>query len=158
VSPVAQKKFIRNVVLLIATAITVLLFIMDIFYGAMAAIILAILFMSFRIMGETTHFPDVIAHLPENAKGILLENRGNESARGIHITLVPQNLEFDLPILEADATHNFALPQMIEGVKVILTYQNEIGQTFSRSFRLSPLKEEGEEDILKPAFPLFGWK
>jgi hypothetical protein len=154
-----QQDNVRNGVLIIATVITLLLFFVNVFYGAMAVVVLAILFMSFRIMGETTHFPDVIARLPETAKGIVLENRGNEEAEGIHVILVPQNLEFDLPTLGVDATHMFALPQMIEGVKVLLTYQNKKGQTFSRSFRLSPLKEDvEEEDLLKPAFPMFGWK
>ncbi|MDD1672935.1 MAG: hypothetical protein LUO93_10365 [Methanomicrobiales archaeon] len=157
--PVAQQNFIRNIVLAIAAVITVGLFFLDVFYGAMAVIILGVLFMSFRIMGETTHFPDVIASLPEDARGIILRNRGNETAQDIHVTLVPQNLEFDLPNLEADATHIFALPNMIESVKVLLTYKNQQGHMASRTFRLSSIGEKTEEeDPLKPVFPMFGWK
>jgi hypothetical protein len=156
---VEQQKVIRNVVLIIAAALTAVLFFIDILYGAMAIIILAVLVMSFRIMGETTHFPDVVATLPEDARGLILINRGNEAAKDLHITLVPQNMEFDLPALEADETHLFALPSMIENVRVLLSYRNLQGGKVSRSFLLSPLKEaREEEDLLKPAFPLFGWK
>jgi hypothetical protein len=52
----------------------------------------------------------------------------------------------------------FALPQMIEKVKVVLTYTSRDGKRVSRSFRLSSLEEQPEEDLLKPAFPIFGWK
>jgi hypothetical protein len=154
-----QQKRIQSVVLVIAALTTIALFFIDFFFGAMAVIVLAVLFMSFWIMGETTHFPDVVASLPENARGIILSNRGNDVAKEIHITLVPHNLEFDLPSLEADATHLFALPQMVEKVKVLLTYKNREGGSISRSYNLSSLNEtHGEEDLLKPAFPMFGWK
>jgi hypothetical protein len=158
VNPVEQQKFMQNAVLVIAAVITIALFFVDIFYGLMAVIILAVLFMSFRIMGETTHYPDVVASLPEMAQGIILTNRGNDAAMDIHITLVPHNIEFDLPNLEADATHMFALPQMVDKVKVVLTYSSRNGKRVSRSFRLSSLEEKSEEDLLKPAFPIFGWK
>jgi hypothetical protein len=159
VSRVGQQKRIQNVVLLIAVMITIALFFIDFFYGAMAVIVLGVLYMSFRIMGETTHFPDVVASLPENARGIILSNRGNDVAMDIHITLVPQNLEFDLPSLEADVTHLFALSQMVEKVKVLITYKSREGGSVSRSFNLSSLDEAHEEaDLLKPAFPIFGWK
>jgi hypothetical protein len=157
--PVAQQEFIQNVVLVIATVITIVLFFFDIFYGAMAVIVLAVLFMSFRINRETIHFPDLIVVLPENARGIILKNQGNDTAEDIHVTLVPLDMEFDLPRLEADASHTFAVPRMIEKIKVLLTYKNTKGNSVSRSFNLSSLKEEpGEEDLLKPAFPMFGWK
>jgi hypothetical protein len=158
VNPMDQQKFIQNTVLVLAAVITIALFFVDIFYGLMAVVILAVLFMSFRIMGETTHYSDVVASLLENAQGIILTNRGNDVAVDIHITLVPHNIEFDLPNLEADATHMFALPQMIEKVKVVLTYTSRDGKRVSRSFRLSSLEEQPEEDLLKPAFPIFGWK
>ncbi len=146
------------VVLVIAAVITLALFFIDIFFGLMAVIVLAVLFMSVRIMGETTRYPDVVASLPENARGIILSNRGNDTALDIHVTLVPHDIEFDLPNLEAEASHMFALPQMIEQVKVLLTYKNRKGGVVSRTYRLSSMEEETEEDLLKPAFPIFGWK
>jgi hypothetical protein len=155
---VTEQNRTQIVVLAIAAVITIALFFIDIFFGLMAVIVLAVLFMSVRIMGETTQYPDVVATLPENARGILLTNRGNDRALDIHITLVPQDIEFDLPNLEAEASHIFALPQMIEQVKVLLTYKNRKGGVVSRTYRLSSMEEGTEEDLLKPAFPIFGWK
>jgi hypothetical protein len=156
---VEQQNLSQNLVLVIGAVITIALFFIDILYGAMALIVLVALFMSFRIMRETTHYPDVVASLPENARGIILSNRGNDVAQEIHITLVPHDLEFDLPSLEADESHMFTLAQMIDQVKVLLTYKNRNGKQVSRSFNLSSLKEKSvEEDLLKPAFPMFGWK
>jgi hypothetical protein len=157
VNLVKQQDRLPNLVLIVTIAIAVLLFFINPFLAAVVLIIFLILFMSYRIMEETTHLPDVIAKLPENAKGIILLNRGNDRAVDIHVTVVPLNMEFDIPALEADEEHIIAFPQMIEEVKVVLSFKNTEGRAFSRSRRLSPLIED-EEDMLKPAFPLFGWK
>jgi hypothetical protein len=148
---------IQKIILGIAIIFAILLIFIDLFYAAMAFVLVLVLFMSFRIMGETSHLPDVVARLSENAKEIIVENRGNDQAQNIHVALVPLNIEFDVPSLEADTKYSFTLPAMIEDVKVVLTFRNLDGNIFSRSYRLSPLID-GEEDLLKPAFPLFGWK
>jgi hypothetical protein len=156
---VTEQKVISYAILAIAGLITIGLFFVDFYLGAIAVVILVVLIMSYRIMGETAHYPDVVAHLEEDARGIRLTNRGTGSAQEIHVTLVPHNIEFNLPDLAADATHVFALPQMVEKVKVLLTYKNHEGTLVSRNVTLSSLEDNpDDEDLLKPAFPIFGWK
>jgi len=113
--------------------------------------------MSFHIMGETRDLPDVTCILSEDAKRIVLVNRGNDRALGIHVTLVPLDREFDLPELPPDGRHDFPLPGMISEAKALVSYGNDAGRRFSRSIRLSATGK-GEEDLLKPLFPFFGWK
>jgi hypothetical protein len=144
-------------ILIIGLAITALLVFINIYYAVMVLILVMVLLMSYRIMGETEHLPDMVAHLQDDAKAVLLINRGNDLARQIHVTLVPLDMEFDLPLLEPEAKHTIALPSMVSEVKVVITYQNATGRNFSRTFPLSAMGEN-EEDLLRPAFPLFGWK
>jgi hypothetical protein len=113
--------------------------------------------MSFHIMGETRDLPDVACLLSDDAKRILLVNRGNDRALGIHVTLVPLDREFDLPELPADGRHEFPLPAMIAEAKAMVSYENGAGRRFSRTCRLSATGKS-EEDLLKPLFPTFGWK
>jgi hypothetical protein len=108
-------------------------------------------------MGETHNLPDVACALAEDAKGVLIVNQGNDLAVRIHVTLVPLDREFDLPELPADGRHTFPLPAMIAEAKALVSYENRNGRRFSRSFKLSSTGK-GDEDILKPLFPIFGWK
>lgn len=144
-------------ILVIGLVITALLAVINLFVAGMVLIVVLVLLMSFRIMGETEHLPDVVARLQEDAKGVKFINRGNDQARQIHITLVPLNMEFDLPVLEADATHAIALPSMVSELKVLITFKNVQGRPFSRNYSLSALGGN-DEDLLKPTFPIFGWK
>jgi hypothetical protein len=113
--------------------------------------------MSFHIMGETSDLPEVACFLSEDAKRIVLVNRGNDRALGIHVTLVPLEKEFDLPELPSDGRREFPLPGMIAEAKALVSYENGAGRRFSRTFPLSATGK-GEEDLLKPLFPMFGWK
>jgi hypothetical protein len=108
-------------------------------------------------MGETHNLPDLACVLAEDARGILLVNQGNDLAVRIHVTLVPLDREFDLPELPADGRHTFSLPAMVAEAKALVSYENRDGRRFSGGFRLSATGK-GEEDILKPLFPIFGWK
>jgi len=113
--------------------------------------------MAFFIMGETHNLPDLACVLSEDAKGILLENRGNDLAVRIHVTLVPLDREFDLAELPADGRNSFSLPAMVAEAKALVSYENRDGRRFSRTFRLSAT-DKGDENLLKPLFPIFGWK
>ncbi|MDD1671742.1 MAG: hypothetical protein LUO82_01910 [Methanomicrobiales archaeon] len=137
--------------------ITVVLFLVDPLFAAIGVVFLIVFFMSSKIMGETTHLPDIIVRLGENAKAITLVNRGNDIAQEIHVTLVPLNIEFDVPSLAADAEYSFALPSMVSEVRVLVTYQNIAGKVHSRTYPLS-IQNPGDDDLLKPTVPLFGWK
>jgi hypothetical protein len=46
---------------------------------------------------------------------------------------------------------------MIAEAKALVSYENGAGRRFSRSFQLSATAK-GDEDLLKPIFPIFGWK
>ena len=109
-------------------------------------------------MGETRSLPPRLAcWLSEDAKKIVIRNEGNDRAVRIHITLVPQDLQFDLPELSVEGRHEFTLASMIPEAKAVVTYENTSGRRFSGSFLLSATGK-GEEDLLRPVFPIFGWK
>jgi hypothetical protein len=108
-------------------------------------------------MGETENLPQVACRLSEDAKRVVLVNQGNDVALRIHVTLVPLDREFDLPELPVDGRHEFPLPGMIAEAKALVSYENGAGRRFSRSFQLSATAK-GDEDLLKPIFPIFGWK
>ena len=134
-----------------------LFFFVDPYLAGIAFILVITLAIAFYIMGETHNLPDLACVLSEDAKGILLVNQGNDLAVRIHVTLVPLDREFDLPELPADGRHTFPLPAMIAEAKVLVSYENRDGRRFSRSFRLSATGT-GDEDLLRPPFPIFGWK
>jgi hypothetical protein len=46
---------------------------------------------------------------------------------------------------------------MIQQAKVMITYQNERGDRFSKTTMLSVF-DVSDDDLLKPAFPVFKWK
>lgn len=130
----------------------------DIYVAGIAVIILIALAISFQIMGETRHLPPrLTVWLSEEAKKIVIRNEGNDRAVRIHITLVPLDLQFDLPELAVEGRHEFPLPSMIAEAKAVVSYEDGSGRRFSRSFLLSATGRS-EEDLLKPAFPIFGWK
>ncbi len=106
--------------------------------------------------------PQIEATLGDDAKSVRLINSGNASALKLHMTLVPLNREFDIGEIEPDKDRVILLESMISQVKVIVTFQNEQGTGFQKTFLLSALGtstgENTEEDVLKPAIPIFGWK
>ena len=133
------------------------LFFFDPYLAGIALVLDAALGMSFFIMGETHDIPDLACSLSEDARSVLIVNRGNDAALRIHLTLVPLDREFDLPELSADGTHAFPLQSMVAEAKVLVNYENRNGKRFSRACSLS-VTAKGDEDLLKPIFPTFGWK
>lgn len=133
------------------------MFFIDLLFAAIGVVFLIVFLMSMKIMGETTHIPDVTARLREDAKAITLINRGNDLAQEIHVTLVPLNIEFNVPSLAEDAEYIFALPSMVSEVRVVVTFQNTTGKAYSRNYFLT-IQNPSDEDLLRPTVPLFGWK
>jgi hypothetical protein len=129
----------------------------NIFIGLIALIILAVLIMSLSIMEDSVDLPNVSAYLQEDAKAIWIVNRGNAPAYSIRVALVPMDIEFTIPKLEEDDKSQFPLDKMVENVKVAIQYSNDRGVEYSNSYELSALGRD-EDDLLKPAFPLFKWK
>jgi len=150
-----REKGILAIGLVIAAALFVFV---DIYLAGIAVILVISLGVAFQIMGETRGLPPRLAcWLSEDARKIIIVNQGNDRAIRIHITLVPLDREFDLPELPVDGRHEFPLPTMIAEAKAVVSYEDEAGRKFSRSFQLSATGTS-EEDLLKPAFPIFGWK
>ena len=144
-------------VLVVVLVISAALFLfVDIYLAGIALVIDLALAMSFQIMGETRDLPEVTPFLSEDARRIILVNRGNDRALAVHVTLVPLDREFDLPELSADGRHEIPLPGMVAEAKAMVTYENDRGRKFSRTFRLTATG--GDDDLLKPVFPTFGWK
>jgi hypothetical protein len=130
----------------------------DIYVAAIIFVMVAALGIAFQIFDETRDMPPrLTCWFSEDAKKVVIRNEGNARAVRIHLTLVPLDLQFDLPELAVDARHEFPLPSMIAEAKAVLTYEDASGRAYSRSIPLSSTGRS-EEDLLKPAFPLFGWK
>jgi len=129
----------------------------DPFYALILLVILIAVLISLQIMRETQGFPDITCRLQEDAKGIVVRNRGNAKAVAIHLALVPLDMEFDVSPLEPEQTATLAVPRMISEAKAVITFENAAGGKYSRTVMLSATGES-EEDLLKPMVPLFGWK
>jgi hypothetical protein len=136
--------------------VTLILLIVDIYLAGIAIILLVVIVMSLMIMQDTTFRPQVDVRLREDAKAIVLTNGGNSPALKIHVALVPMNIEYDVDSLAVDASHEYPLSSMLADIKVVVTFANEKGQSFSHSQKLSAAGEEFEP--LKPMIPVFGWK
>jgi hypothetical protein len=145
-----------KILLVAGLLITLLLIFINIYLAGIAFILFITILMSLQIMQDTAGIPDIAVHLRDDAKAILLTNKGNIRAVKIHGSLVPLNIEFDTPALEVDSTFEYPLNAMVEEVKIVITYQNENQRPFSKSAKLSALEEE--QDLLRPMIPVFKWK
>jgi hypothetical protein len=148
----------RSVIILTAGFVVCLILIFINFYlGAIAGVLLIVLGMSFFIMQDARYLPEIGVSLQDDAKGILVINHGNDVAVGIHVAIVPHNIEFDVISLAADGRFEYPLAAMLTEAKAVATYQNSEGFKYSQTFRLSALGKS-DDDLLKPALPLFKWK
>ena len=145
-----------KILLVLGSLITIVLLFIDIYLGGIVGVIFITLMMSLKIMHDTTGIPDIVATLKDDAKGIVLTNTGNTRAEKIHVLLVPNNIEFDIPSLDVDSSYVFPLNAMIEEIKIVITWSNENERQFSGSAKLSVFGEE--PDLLKPMIPIFKWK
>ncbi|NYT06152.1 MAG: hypothetical protein GKC04_07275 [Methanomicrobiales archaeon] len=154
----------QTIVLVLAVLISLPLIILvpeGLFYAGVVMLIAVALIMSMSILSTSSRMrahPEIICALSEDAKSVMVKNTGEAEAQGIHIALVPLNIEFDLPSLAPETASSFALPEMIREAKAVVTYHDTGGRTYSHSSPLSALHPGGENDLLKPAFPMFGWK
>jgi len=134
-----------------------LLFYIDIYLGATGVVVLIAIAMSFFIMEDAGVLPDVTIRLHDDAKRIIVTNRGTAPAYRIHITLVPLNIEFDIHELSVDATSEHRLQEMISEAKAVVTFEDSKGSHYTRTTAISALGKN-DDDLLKPMFPLFKWK
>lgn len=140
-----------------AGIVTLILFLVNFWFGLMAAVVLIALIMSVYIMQDTLDQPDILAALKDQAKNLELRNRGNAEARDIHVAVIPLNIEFDIPALQIEERYTHSFGRMIDEAKVVVTFQNAQGARYKQTYMLSAIGRS-EEDLLKPAFPMFRWK
>ena len=126
------------------------------YLSLMALIVAVVVLMVLAIGRDTRDLPDLQVALAEDARAIELRNRGNAPALGIRVALVPTGAEFEIASLAPDAVHELPLAEQMAEVKAIVSFQNGAGQKFRRSALLSALHPEN--DPLRPAFGIFGWK
>ena len=145
-----------QIILVLGILITIASLFYDIYLAGIVGVIFIAIIMSLMIMQDTTGVPEVVAKLSEDAKSIVLINTGNARAEKIHVTLVPNNIEFDIASLDVDSAYEYSLGTMVQEIKIKITYCNENGRLFSSSKKLSVFEEE--TDPLKPLIPMFRWK
>ena len=145
-----------QIILVLGILITIASLFYDIYLAGIVGVIFIVIIMSLMIMQDTTGIPEVVAKLSEDAKSIVLINTGNARAEKIHVTLVPNNIEFDIASLDVDSAYEYSLGTMVQEIKIKITYSNENGRLFSSSKKLSVFEEE--PDPLKPLIPMFRWK
>jgi hypothetical protein len=143
-----------QVVLVAGIVVSAFLALINIYIGGIAFILVLTLTMSLLIMRDTVALADVGVSLSGDAKHITVINRGNIEVHNIHVSLVPLDREFDLKMLAPDENREFGLDSMIKEAKAVVVFNTPSGETFRKSYILSSLGN-GDDDLLKPMFPLF---
>ena len=150
-----------KIVLACGIAVAAVVFILGFpFFAGIALIITAALYLALVMQGygrEFAKIPEIICILKEDAKGVVVKNKGEVPVYQIHVDIVPLDISFEFDALMPGAIYEYALSQMINEAKAVITYRDAEGNSYSHSSPLSALGE-GEEDLLKPVFPMFGWK
>ncbi len=136
--------------------ISALLAVISIYLTGIAIILVIVLAMSFQIYQDSYLLTNLAVILNENAKVITVVNRGNTLIRNIRVSLIPLDIEFLVPELAVDGKFTYDLPKMINDIKAIAEFEDKTGTKFQKSFNLSALSDN--DDVLKPMFPIFGWK
>lgn len=144
----------QRIVLVAGGLITLGLLFIDVFFALIALIIILVLLMSFRIMGDTKNYPLVTADLSEDAREVIITNTGTARAQKIQVALVPLNIDFEIASLDPDEESGFSLASMVSEAKAVVTYENSEGQQFQRSYSLTALG--AGRDPTEPLFPIFG--
>ncbi len=126
-----------NILIILGILITIAAAFYDIYLGGIVGMIFVAVIMSLMIMQDTTGIPEIVPKLTDDGKGIILSNTGNARAENIHVTLVPNNIEFDIASLDVDASYEYSLGTMVQEIKTRITYSNENRRLFSSSKKLS---------------------
>lgn len=145
-----------QVILVLGIIITIVSAFLDMYLAGIVGVIFIAIIMSLMIMQDTTGIPEVVAKLSDDAKSIILTNTGNARAEKIHVTLIPSNVEFDVPSLDVDSSYEYPLGSMVQEIKIKITWSNENKRLFSSSKKLSVFDED--PDLLRPMVPMFKWK
>jgi hypothetical protein len=150
-----ERKYI--VYIIIPLLISIILLIVNLYLGLIVLVIAIALGMSIFIMQDSRFHPELVVRLADDAKGVDIRNRGNAAAVHIHVSIVPLDIEFDIPDLEEETVYTYQHHSTIPTAKAVVSYENEKGETFSKIFPISALATD-DDDLLKPMFPVFKWK
>jgi len=143
------------IIVVLATGIALAVF--DPFYAMIAVVTAAALLMGALIMKTSASLTDLECTLSDDAKTVIVSNKGNASIHDIHVALVPLDIEFDIASLEPEAHYRYQLASMLREGKAAITYTIPNGAKLSKNVHLAGGRDT-EQDLLKPAFPLFNWK
>jgi hypothetical protein len=144
-----------QILLVAGIILTIIAFLVNIYAGGIVLILVAVIAMSLFIMKDTESLPDVVVELREDAKGVIIRNSGNSDAVKVHVALVPVNIEYDIQVIAPDQVNEYPLESMLAEAKAVATFENVMGNSFSRSYDLSA---RGTYDPLRPMIPLFRHK
>jgi len=136
--------------------ISAMLALISIYLAGIAVILVIALAMSFQISQDSYLLTDLAVVLSENARVVGVINRGNTTIKNIAVSLIPLDMEFRVPELAVDGSFSYELPKMITEAKAMVEFEDKSGRKYSKSFELSAL--HSDDDLLRPMFPLFGWK
>jgi len=146
-----------TVLIIVVLATGVALAVFDPFYAMIAVVTAAALLMGALIMKTSASLIDLECTLSDDAKTVIVSNKGNASIHDIHVALVPLDIEFDITSLEPEADYRYQLASMLREGKAAITYTIPNGAKMSKDFHLVGGRDT-EQDLLKPVFPLFNWK
>jgi len=145
-----------KIFIVLGIIITIAAYFYDIYLAGIVGIIVIALIMTMMIMKDTTGIPEIVAHLSDDAKGIVLINTGNARAEKIHVSILPFTKEFEIASLDIDSAFEYSLDAPVQEIKIKITYCNENGRIFTSSKKLSVFDED--PDLLRPLIPMFKWK
>jgi hypothetical protein len=143
-------------VIVAGLVLSALLAVVSIYLTGIGIILVIALAMSFQIMEDTERLTDLAVGLSENAKSLIIINKGNMLIRNIAVTVIPLNVEFVVPELAVDEKFTFDFHQIINEARAAVEFEDVNGRKYNKSFELSALRSD--DDLLKPMMPLFDWK
>ena len=123
----------------------------------MVVLIIAMTIFMTKLGKKFGDIPELTAKLSPDAKNVIIRNSGNTSAMQIHVALVPLNIEYDITEISPDEEYSYSLGEMINEAKAFITWKDAEGHDFSHESTISALGR-GEDDLLKPMFPMFDIK
>lgn len=101
--------------------------------------------------------PLILASLSPDQEEIIIENAGTFDATNIRVKTAQADGPWEIESLSPDTSYNIKLHRMVDKITISVSYLNKAGQEKIKVFKLGG-EPVGEEDPLKPAFPLFSWK
>jgi hypothetical protein len=148
----------RNQLAIIAAGliISAILAVISPYLAGIAIILVIALAMSFQIYQDSYRLTDLAVVLSENARVVTIINRGNTRIQNIKVSLIPLDMEFQVPELAVEGKFAYKLPQMINEARAVVEFEDKNGRKYNKSFELSALHTH--DDLLKPMFPTFDWK